>query len=270
MILKQWPVAQEAEADDRMKSALNEIEMQLRQTGSPHPAIMQEFFSEYGVEKLKVCTAHIHATLVATLVCNKLLDPLHHLTAYMSWQLALAVWRKHQHAPLPCATPFELIFESTAQCTFSSPQQASVAAAAQELAFGPQPGFPTEGAGRMFSDWSRQLQKETDALQAAIADYERNVEGAAKRKDFTAQGPTRRVLFEWYPVMVDAVQREQQAVGSFAQPNLGIVTAHIQKHVLTVPFCFSLGCICAGRCHATARGGAMPQQVMALSAVPPP
>ncbi len=37
---------------------------------------------------------------------------------------------------------------------------------AQELAFGPQPGFPTEGAGRMFSDWGRQLQKETDALQA--------------------------------------------------------------------------------------------------------
>ena len=48
---------QEAEADDRMKIALDEIEFHIMQSGSPHPALMQEFFSEYGVEKLKVCAS---------------------------------------------------------------------------------------------------------------------------------------------------------------------------------------------------------------------
>ncbi len=49
-------------------------------------------------------------------------------------------------------------------------------------------------------------------MQVAIAEYETHVEGAAKRRDFTSQGPTRRVLQEWYPVMVNAVLQEQQAV----------------------------------------------------------
>jgi hypothetical protein len=80
------------------------------------------------------------------------------------------------------------------------------------MAFGPQPGFPTEGASKMFSEWARQLQKETDTLQDAIRDYESHVEGASKRKDFTASGPTRRLLLEWYPILVDAIQKEQQAV----------------------------------------------------------
>ena len=83
---------------------------------------------------------------------------------------------------------------------------------AQEMAFGPQPGFPTEGASRMFSEWARQLQKETDTLQDAIREYEGHVTGASKRKDFTAQGPTRRVLQQWYPILVDAIRKEQQAV----------------------------------------------------------
>ena len=82
----------------------------------------------------------------------------------------------------------------------------------QEMAFGPQPGFPTEGASKVFSEWARQLQKETDTLQDAIRDYESHVEGASKRKDFTASGPTRRLLLEWYPILVDAIQKEQQAV----------------------------------------------------------
>jgi len=51
------PAAQEAEADDRMKIALDEIEAHLHQSGNTHPALMQEFFSEYGVEKLKVGAA---------------------------------------------------------------------------------------------------------------------------------------------------------------------------------------------------------------------
>ena len=64
----------------------------------------------------------------------------------------------------------------------------------------------------MFSEWARQLQKETDTLQDAIRDYERHVEGASTRKDFTAQAPTRRLLLEWYPILVDAISKEQQAV----------------------------------------------------------
>ena len=54
------PAVQEAEADDRMKTALDEIEAHLHRSGSPHPAIMQEFFSEYGVEKLKVCWRRLY------------------------------------------------------------------------------------------------------------------------------------------------------------------------------------------------------------------
>ena len=42
------------EADDRMKVALDEIEQTIG-GASHHPAFMQEFFSEYGVEKLKAC-----------------------------------------------------------------------------------------------------------------------------------------------------------------------------------------------------------------------
>jgi hypothetical protein len=59
---------QAEEADDRMKVALDEIEQRIGGWGSHHPAVMQEFFSEYGVEKLKAghMTVHPTATVMAT------------------------------------------------------------------------------------------------------------------------------------------------------------------------------------------------------------
>ena len=57
---------QAEEADDRMKVALDEIEQTIGGWGSPHPAFMQEFFSEYGVEKLKARHHHLSLECLAS------------------------------------------------------------------------------------------------------------------------------------------------------------------------------------------------------------
>ena len=203
-----------------MKTALDEIEAHLHRSGSPHPAIMQEFFSEYGVEKLKAGAA-VSSKSIATWDALRLLAFVQPTVIVMivrrrKWTRRLGscvccvsdVTRQRYHWVVGHNKPSWPLVRRISNLVHTYANFAC----AQELAFGPQPGFPTEGAGKMFSDWGRQLQKETDALQAAIAEYETHVEGAAKRRDFTAQGPTRRVLQEWYPALVDAVRNEQQAV----------------------------------------------------------
>ena len=62
LVVHQGWAKQVDEADDRMKVALDEIEQTVGGWGSPHPAFMQEFFSEFGIEKLKVrCAPHLAA-----------------------------------------------------------------------------------------------------------------------------------------------------------------------------------------------------------------
>lgn len=83
----------------------------------------------------------------------------------------------------------------------------------QALAFQQKdPGQPAfvEDWEKMYQLWNRQLMSELDSVKNAIESYDSIMKGSIRRGDVTSMAPTRRLLLDWYTVLVPAIEEELQ------------------------------------------------------------